>query len=67
MEELPMTSVQMATDPVCGMQVSPEVAEAQGLSAEHEGTIYYFCGRGCLLDFQEDPGRILAPGYQPHM
>jgi YHS domain-containing protein len=31
------------------------------------GTIYYFCGRGCLLDFQDDPARVLAPGYQPHM
>jgi YHS domain-containing protein len=67
MEELPMATAPMATDPVCGMQVSPEVAEAQGLTAEHEGKTYYFCGRGCLLDFQEDPGRILAPGYQPHM
>jgi YHS domain-containing protein len=67
MEELEMANQPMATDPVCGMQVSPEVATAQGLVAEHEGTTYYFCGRGCLLDFQDDPARILAPGYVPHM
>ena len=57
----------MATDPVCGMQVNPEVAAAQGLSAEHEGETYYFCGRGCLLDFQDDPAKVLDPAYRPHM
>jgi YHS domain-containing protein len=52
-----MTSVPMATDPVCGMQVSPEVAEAQGLTAEHEGTIYYFCGRAaCSISRRTRPG-----------
>jgi len=56
-----------ATDPVCGMTVTVEVAQAAGLSVEHEGTTYYFCGRGCLLDFSEDPARVLAPDYRPHM
>lgn len=57
----------MVKDPVCGMEVNPEVARAQGLSAEHEGQTYYFCGRGCMLDFTEDPARVLDPSYQPHM
>lgn len=57
----------MATDPVCGMEVSPEVATAKGLHAEHEGKDYYFCGKGCFLDFGDDPGTYLAPGYEPHM
>lgn len=57
----------MVKDPVCGMEVNPEVARAQGLSAEHEGETYYFCGRGCMLDFTEDPARILDPSYQPRM
>ena len=59
--------VAMAKDPVCGMDVNPEVASAQGLTAEHAGTTYYFCGRGCLLDFTDDPERILSPDYEPHM
>ena len=57
----------MATDPVCGMEVNTEVARAQELVAEHDGITYYFCGRGCLLDFRDDPERILAPGYEPQM
>lgn len=57
----------MVKDPVCGMDVNPEIAKAQGLSAEHDGETYYFCGRGCKLDFTDDPARILEPGYQPRM
>ena len=56
-----------ATDPVCGMDVNPEVAGAAGLTAEHEGSTYYFCGRGCMLDFRDDPGRFFDPSYVPHM
>jgi YHS domain-containing protein len=56
-----------ATDPVCGMQVNPEIASAQGLTGEHDGQTYYFCGKGCKLDFEDDPARVLAPDYQPHM
>ncbi len=55
------------TDPVCGMKVNPEIASAQGLTSEHEGQRYYFCGTGCKLDFEEDPAKFFAPGYQPHM
>jgi P-type Cu+ transporter len=57
----------MATDPVCGMEVNVEVATAQGLTSDHDGTAYFFCGKGCKLDFDDDPQRILQPGYQPHM
>jgi len=56
-----------AADPVCGMTVTVEVARAAGLSAEHQGETYFFCGRGCLLDFRDDPARILSPEYEPHM
>jgi P-type Cu+ transporter len=55
------------TDPVCGMQVTPEVARAQDLVSEHEGQTYFFCGRGCKLDFEENPARVLSPDYQPSM
>ena len=54
-------------DPVCGMTVNPEVARAAGLTAEHEGQTYSFCGRGCKLEFLDDPERFLDPDYLPHM
>jgi P-type Cu+ transporter len=57
----------MARDPVCGMEVTPEVARAQGLTSDHEGVTYYFCGKGCKLDFDDDPARFFAPDYEPHM
>ena len=56
-----------ATDPVCGMEVNREVAAAQDLTSDHEGATYFFCGRGCKLDFDEDPARFLDPSYEPHM
>ena len=56
-----------ATDPVCGMTVDREAATAAGLSAEHQGQTYYFCGRGCLLEFRDDPETYLDPGHTPSM
>ena len=56
-----------AVDPVCGMEVNPEIATALGLSSEHEGQTYYFCGKGCKLDFDENPARFFEEGYQPQM
>ncbi len=49
-------------DPVCGMEVETETAQHM---TEHDGTTHYFCGRGCKLDFEEEPERYLDPGYQP--
>ena len=37
------------------------------LSYEHDGTTYWFCGKGCLLEFKDDPERFLAPDYEPSM
>ncbi len=65
MDELQMRP--MAKDPVCGMDVNPEIASAQGLTAEHEGATYYFCGKGCKLDFADDPTRYFDPDYVPSM
>lgn len=50
------------TDPVCGMTVETEKAR---FTAEHEGQTYYFCSRGCMLEFQDDPHKYLDPDYQP--
>ena len=68
MRDLPMANSGLGViDPVCGMTVDPVQAESKGLFAEHEGTTYYFCGRGCMLDFKEDPNKYLATGYEPSM
>jgi len=55
------------TDVVCGMTVDPAVAKPKGLHAQHEGKDYYFCGKGCLLEFGDDPARFLDPSYLPSM
>ena len=51
-------------DPVCGMEVETTSTD---LKLEHEGTTYWFCGKGCLLEFRDDPERFLADDYQPSM
>ncbi|MEP7378678.1 MAG: YHS domain-containing protein [Chloroflexota bacterium] len=54
-------------DPVCGMTVDIEQARATGLVAEQDGREYVFCGKGCMLEFGDDPQRYLAADYQPSM
>ena len=65
METLESTSSER--DPVCGMAVNPEVARAAGLLADHDGQTYFFCGRGCRLEFVDDPARFFDPDYLPQM
>ena len=55
------------TDPVCGMTVDPATARAAGLVTEHDSQTYYFCGKGCLLEFRDTPATYLNPGYTPSM
>ncbi len=47
----------MAQDPVCRMHVEEEKAAA---TWEHRGRKYYFCSKGCLARFRENPGIFLA-------
>jgi YHS domain-containing protein len=54
-------------DPVCGMTVDVEQARAKGLALTHEGHEYVFCGKGCLLEFRDDPAKYLDPGHRPQM
>jgi Cu+-exporting ATPase len=54
-------------DPVCGMTPDPEQARAKGLVTTYEGREYVFCGKGCLLEFKDDPEMYLAKGYAPAM
>ncbi len=49
--------IEMARDPVCGMDVDPEAAAA---SYDHEGQTYYFCSQACHSSFVADPERYLA-------
>ena len=46
-------------DPVCGMDVTP--GEAEGGSAEHAGTTYWFCNPSCRERFVADPVKFLEP------
>ena len=54
-------------DPVCGMTVDIEQARAKGLVRTHEGREFVFCGKGCFLEFGEEPAKYLAPDYVPEM
>jgi YHS domain-containing protein len=54
-------------DPVCGMTVDPDQARRNGLTLTHEGTEYAFCGKGCLLEFRDDPKTYLDPAFSPSM
>ena len=56
-----------ATDPVCGMEVNREIASAQGLTSEYNAETYYFCGKGCKLDFDDEPAKFFDPFYRPSM
>jgi Cu+-exporting ATPase len=54
----------IAIDPVCGMEVETDLTD---LTLEHEGTTYWFCGKGCLLEFRDEPAKYLDPNYKPSM
>ena len=54
-------------DPVCGMTVDPAQAREKGLTVTHDGTEYAFCGKGCLLEFRDEPGKYLDASYAPSM
>ncbi len=49
-------------DPVCGMTVSKEKAAGHH---EYKGVTYYFCSKGCLERFKNDPEKYLRPAIQP--
>ncbi len=54
-------------DPVCGMTVDVEQARAKGLVSAYEGHEYAFCGKGCFLEFGDDPEHFLEVGFVPSM
>jgi YHS domain-containing protein len=54
-------------DPVCGMTVDVAQASAKGLARSYDGREYVFCGKGCFLEFGDDPETFLAPDFAPTM
>jgi YHS domain-containing protein len=54
-------------DPVCGMTVVIGEARTKGLAREHDGREYVFCGKGCFLEFGDDPATFLDPAFVPSM
>ncbi|MEO8470143.1 MAG: hypothetical protein ABI573_10820 [Chloroflexota bacterium] len=51
---------QTLIDPICGMTVDVDRAEAAGLLIEYEARTYGFCRDGCRRTFIEDPARAAA-------
>lgn len=47
----------MEIDPVCGMEVDPATAK---WTWDYRGTTYYFCAKGCMDDFMEEPDSYLG-------
>jgi YHS domain-containing protein len=66
-ETTDVRSIAPGEDPVCGMTVDPAQAREKGLATTHEGHEYVFCGKGCLLEFRDDPAAYLKPGYTASM
>ncbi len=54
-------------DPVCGMTVNVDEARKKGLAQTYDGREYVFCGKGCFLEFRDDPEGFLKPDYMPAM
>ena len=46
------------TDPVCGMEVTPETAAA---TSEYQGRTYYFCSVEDKETFDKNPEKYVRP------
>ena len=51
------------TDPVCGMEVTYETAQAR---SEYDGQTYYFCSLGCKEEFDKDPEKYIEQIQNAH-
>ena len=61
-------------DPVCGMQVTPHLAEGAGLVSNDSGEKHYFCSESCKAQFDrthqhqmESPALTPTPVSQDHV
>jgi len=48
--------VNMAKDPVCGMNVDEKTAKFR---LEHVGKTYYFCNAACMEKFKANPNKYV--------
>ncbi len=55
--EVSLGSAGVATDPVCGMTVDREKTPA---TMELDGTMYFFCARGCRDEFAQEPMKFIT-------
>jgi len=57
--------IDVAVDPVCGMEVDPAKARYKTL---YRGKVYYFCSSMCKEEFEKRPEYYLQHGPQgmPH-
>jgi Cu+-exporting ATPase len=51
-----MEAPDMATDPVCGMEVDEKTAVHTSVV---DGKTYYFCAPGCKRSFDQDPHKYI--------
>jgi xanthine dehydrogenase accessory factor len=56
-DSAPSSSLATGLDPVCQMTVA---AVESSLHLDHGGTLYWFCGSGCLRAFANDPTSYLS-------
>ncbi len=54
--EKPPAAALQEIDPVCGMNVDPQLAAG---SLEHAGKTHYFCSKQCLEKFKADPAKYV--------
>jgi len=52
-------------DPVCGMAVDKDKAEAAGRKSEYQKKTYYFCSDHCKKEFDKDPAKYLKAKAEP--
>src|SRR5689334_13737816 len=57
-----MSDPELATDPVCGMQVDPNAGKPRH---DWNGQTFHFCGERCRTRFAADPPGFLAPKVEP--
>jgi len=50
-------------DPVCGMEVTYETAQAR---SEYDGQTYYFCSLDCKEQFDQDPEQYVTHEHESH-
>jgi YHS domain-containing protein len=51
---------------VSSLAIADQVGRHRGATEPGAtGERFYFCGRGCLLDFQDEPERFLDAAFQP--